>query len=158
MRIAGISVRAGDIYMAAVSAPSCDRRIADVVAEATDRLSFSENLEGAVQLLELKERVRQNLREWDVATVGVLGTNQHTNWKYSSAATRVLAISTVMFASAEEDINFSLQKPGPVAKLAVSPKLDSIDESLFGLETRPTYWNAGLGQAYTVAAFMLSHH
>lgn len=152
MSVAGMSIRAGELHMAVVTEPTQAGLIAVATAGATSKLTFSDNLSGASRLIDLKERIRQDLREWNVSSLHVLETSKHANWKYSSAVVRVLAISAAMYAAAEEDLTFSLVKPNSVAKLALSPKLDSIDPGLFGLTARPTHWNAGLGQAYATAA------
>jgi hypothetical protein len=156
MSVAGMSIRAGELHLAVVSEPAAATAIAQATIGGTSKLTFSDNLSGAAQLVDLKERIRQDLREWKVSSLHVLETSKHANWKYSSAVVRVLAISAAMYAAAEEDLAFSMMKPTAVAKLALSPKLDSIEPGLFGLGTRPTHWNAGLGQAYATAAAGLS--
>lgn len=126
--------------------------MAEAIEDATSKLSFPQNLSEAAQLVDLKDRIRQDLREWGIESILVLGTTKYANWKYADAHTRVLAISAVMYAAAEEQVTYSLAKPSAVGPLVHSPRLDSIDIALFGLGTRPTHWNAGMSQAYATAA------
>lgn len=155
MRTAGVCIRAGQLYIAGVSAPLTEARVADAIEDATSKLSFPQNLSEAAQLVDLKDRVRQDLREWGIGSIHVLGTTKYVNWKYADAHTRVLAISAVMYAAAEEQVGYSLAKPSAVGPLVQSPRLDNIDKALFGLEVRPSHWNAGLAQAYATAAWAL---
>lgn len=139
--------------MAAVTPPSVDGRSADAVQGACGRISPSTNLMGAAQLLDLKVRVQADLREWGASRVALLGTGKHANWVYSQAQNRILSISAVMYACAEEDIEFFVVKPGDAGRAVLSPRLDNIDPGLFGLHSKPTYWTTGLGDAFAAAAF-----
>lgn len=148
----GVNVKSQDIYMAAVTPPSLDGRAADAVHGASGRVTPSTNLKGAAQLLDLKVRVQADLREWGASHVSLLGTGKHANWVYSHAQNRILSISAIMYACAEENIEFSVVKPGDAGRAVLSPKLDNIDLELFGLDAKPTYWTTGLSDAFAAAA------
>lgn len=152
----GISVKSIDIFMAAVGVPTMDGRVANAVDGASGKISPSQNLKGAEQLLDLKNRVQADLRDWGVSSVGLLETGKHSNWIYSQAQSRVLSISAVMYACAEENIGFFVVKPGDAGRQVLSPKLDAIRPELFGLGSKPTYWTTGLGEAFAAAAVRIN--
>lgn len=147
----GVNVKSNDIFMAAVGMPTAEGRAADALEGASGKISPSQNLKGAAQLLDLKNRVQADLRDWDVASVGLLETGKHSQWVYSQAQSRILSISAVMYACAEENVEFFVVKPNNVGRLVLSPKLDKINPELFGLDSKPTYWTTGLGEAFAAA-------
>lgn len=142
--------------MAAVGLPTIGGRAADAVEGASGKISPSQNLKGAAQLLDLKNRVQADLRDWGVSSVALLETGKHSQWVYSQAQSRVLSISAVMYACAEENVEFFVIRPGDAGRLVRSPKLDKISPELFGLGIKPTYWTTGLGEAFAAAAVKIS--
>lgn len=152
----GISIRSGNLFLAGLTAPTVAGRPADAIDEAWTKLTPSGNLTGSEQLFDLKNQIQADLREWGVSSVGLLDTGKHAQWVYSQAQKRILSISAVMYACAEENIKFSVVKPGDAGKAALSPKLEKIDHSLFGLNKPPTYWTTGLGEAFAVGAFLVN--
>lgn len=152
----GISIKSGDLFLAGLTKPTVDGRPADAIDNAWNKLSPSGNLMGPEQLFDLKNQIQADLREWNVSSVGLLDTGKHAQWVYSQAHKRILSISAVMYACVEENIKFSVVKPGEAGKAVLSPKLVQIDHSLFGLNKQPTYWNSGLGEAFAVGAFLVN--
>ena len=147
----GISIKSQDIFMAAAAVPTDEGRVADAVDGAFGKIAPSSNLTGASQLLDLKNQVQADLREWGATTVGLLDTGKHAQWVYSQAQRRILSISAVMYACAEENIEFHIIKPGDAGRAVGSPKLDKIQPEIFGLANKPTFWTTGLGEAYAAA-------
>lgn len=152
----GISIRSGDLFLAGLTEPTVAGRPADAIDNAWTKVTPSGNLMGPEQLFDLKNQIQADLREWNVTSVGLLDTGKHAQWVYSQAHKRILSISAVMYACVEENIKFSVVKPGEAGKAALSPKLMPIDHSLFGLKKQPTYWTTGLGEAFAVGAYMIN--
>lgn len=152
----GISIRSGDLFLAGLTEPTVAGRPADAIDDAWTKLTASGNLTGPEQLFDLKNQIQADLREWNVSAVGLLDTGKHAQWVYSQAHKRILSISAVMYACVEENIKFSVVKPGEAGKAVLSPKLVQIDHSLFGLNEKPTYWTTGLGEAFAAGAFLVN--
>lgn len=152
----GISIRSGELFLAALTESTIAGRPADAIDDAWTKITASGNLLGPEQLFDLKNQIQADLREWNVSSVGLLDTGKHAQWVYSQAHRRILSISAVMYACVEENIKFSVVKPGDAGKVALSPKLVQIDHSRFGLTKQPTYWNTGLGEAFAVGAFLVN--
>ena len=152
----GISIRSGDLFLAGLTEPTVAGRPADAIEDAWTKLTPSGNLTGPEQLFDLKNQIQADLREWNASSVGLLDTGKHAQWVYSQAHKRILSISAVMYACVEENIKFSVVKPSEAGKAVLSPKLEQIDHSLFGLNKQPTYWATGLGEAFAVGAFLVN--
>lgn len=152
----GVSIRSGNLFLAGLTEATVAGRAADAIDDAWTKLTPSGNLMGPEQLFDLKNRIQADLREWNVSSVGLLDTGKHAQWVYSQAHKRILSISAVMYACVEENIKFSVVKPGEAGKAALSPKLVQIDHSLFGIDKQPTYWTTGLGEAFAVGAFLVN--
>lgn len=148
----GVSVKGNDIFMAAVGLPTEEGRVADAIAGASGKISPSENLKGAVQLLDLKNRVQADLRDWGTSSVCLIETMKHSQWVYSQAHSRILSVSAVMYACAEENVEFFVVRPGDAGRVILRSKLDKIEIDVFGLDSKPTFWTTGLGEAFAAAA------
>ncbi|POH67781.1 hypothetical protein C3B60_06050 [Cryobacterium zongtaii] len=146
----GVHIQSGFIHLACVSLQDGSGFPQRIVG-ASDRLKFSDNYEGADQLVDLKDRVRQDLRDWNVDAVGLLETSKYSQWTYAHATTRILAISAVMYACVEERSSYDLLKPTSVRKHFSLKDLSQLDSTDVGFESSPAYWTTGLADAYATA-------
>lgn len=152
MTSVGVNIKGADLYMAAIVAPMAVDMLGSVRPNAFGKVSPSQNLVGEHQLLDLKNRVQADLREWGASTVTLLDTTKYGNWVYAHALKRIFSISALMLACADESIVFRTIKPAEAGRVVLSPKLDKIDPRQFGLSGNPTYWTTGLGEAFAAAA------
>lgn len=152
MNVVGVHIQSGFIHLASVSLQDGDSGYPQRIAGASDRLKFSDNHEGADQLVDLKDRVRQDLRDWNIDGVAVLKTAKFGQWTYAHATTRILAISAVMYASFEERTSYELLKPNAVKKHLSIGDLADLDSEVLGFDSPPPYWTTGLADAYATAA------
>jgi hypothetical protein len=152
MNVVGVHIQSGFIHLASVSLQDDDFGCPQRIAGASDRLKFSVNHEGADQLVDLKDRVRQDLRDWNIDSVSVLETSKFAQWTYAHATTRILAISAVMYASFEERTSYELSKPNAVKRHWSIPDLADLDSRMLGFDSPPAYWTTGLADAYATAA------
>lgn len=151
----GVSIKGADLYLAAITYPEVEGHYGKVLPGSFGKVSPSPNLTGEVQLLDTKKRVGADLREWGATAVTLLDTAKHSQWVYSHAQKRILSIGALMIACAEEAKFYNVVKPSAAGRAINSPKLDSIDPQKFGFDEKPTYWNAGLGEAFAVASVRL---
>jgi len=157
MTIAGVNVRAGQLFMVAANIAD-DGRLANPVLGASSRLAMNSGLTDALALVDLKDRVKQDLRTWGVNAVGLVGTRAYSGLKYKDAYSRIVPICAVMVASAELSVDYEELKTAEIAKVVGVPaaNLKSVTLSRFGFEERPTYWTSGLAEAYGAAAALLA--
>lgn len=151
----GVSIKGADLYLAALTSPEMDDHFGYALPGSFGKLSPSPNLVGEKQLLDTKNRIRADIREWGASTVALLDTTKYSQWIYAHAQKRILSIGALMLACAEEAISFSVVKSSDAGRVVKSPKLVSLDPQKFGLVDQPTYWNAGLGEAFAVASVNL---
>lgn len=104
-------------------------------------------------LRELKDRVQQELRDWNIQSVTLLATTKYAQWKYADACSRVLSISAVMFAAAEADLYYAEAKPTTIGKYLLSPQLKKFEATALNLSASPKYWTTGGREAYATAAY-----
>lgn len=151
----GVSIKGSDLYLAAITRTEEDGRYASALPGSFGKLSPSVNLEDEFRLLDIKKRIGADIREWGAVMVTLLDTAKYSQWVYSQAQNRILSIGALMIACAEADVSYSVVKPLVVSRSIQCPKLDTIDPQMFGFTEKPTYWNAGLGEAFAVASVRL---
>lgn len=151
----GVSIKGSVLYLAAITDSEKEGHYRSALPGSFGKLTPSENLSGEVQLLDTKKRISADIREWGATTVTLLDTAKHAQWTYSNAQNRILSIGALMIACAEEAVLYNVVKPSTAGRALNSPKLDSIDPQNFGFEEKPTYWSAGLGEAFAVASVHL---
>ena len=151
----GVSIKGSDLYLAAITYSKEEGHYRSALPGSFGKLSPSTNLAGEVQLLDTKKRIGADIREWDATAVTLLDTAKYSQWTYSHAQNRILSIGALMIACAEEAVIYNVVKPSAVGRAVSSPKLDSIDPQIFGFTEKPTYWSAGLGEAFAVASVCL---
>lgn len=105
-------------------------------------------------LVDLKDRIRMDLRDWQVEGVAVVQTAKNANWVYSHAFTRAAVVSAVMIASVEGRIQFTLVKAPKIGAALQHPKLETLPPGRFGLQAGEKYWTTGLREAYAAAAYL----
>jgi hypothetical protein len=117
----------------------------------------SESLPDEKRILDIRDRVRQDLRSICPDAVALVSTRQYAGLRYKVALSRITAHSAVMIACAEEDVPFKEEKTEDIGRLTGVPakRLSSIPYSLFGYSAQPTYWTAGLSDAFGAAASKL---
>jgi len=152
MKYVGVSVKGSDINLAVVERHHGDPGFGTAVGEFS-RQGFPGDPSDPASLLELTQRIRQDLRDWNAQAVVLLETTKYANWTYSHAQMRVLCIAGLMLAVAEETILYEAPKPTAIAAHLTSPKLENLQPSVFGFDKPPKYWTTGARDAYAAAAF-----
>jgi hypothetical protein len=152
MNYVGVSIRGNDVNLAVLERGSGDVGFGLAIGEYS-RQSFPGDPGDPANLLELSQRIRQDLRDWQTGAVVLLETTKYANWTYSHAHVRVLCIAALMLAAAEESIPYEVPKPAAIAAHVLSPKLDALEWSVFGFDKPPKYWTTGARDAYAAAAF-----
>lgn len=152
MRYVGVSVKSSDVNLAVLEREPGDPGFGLAIGEFS-RQSFPGVPGDPTNLLELTQRIRQDLRDWDARAVVLIETTKYANWTYSNAQVRVLCIASLMLATAEETIPYEAPKPTAIAAHVASPKLENLDPSAFGFDKTPMYWAAGARDAYAAAAY-----
>ncbi|WP_166874414.1 hypothetical protein [Salinibacterium sp. ZJ450] len=154
MYYVGVFVKAGVINLACMALDDGEAGLGRPAVGRFDRLIPSVSSENdAIRLLDLKNQVRQTLSDWDVHGVAVLDTMKHNQWKYADASTRLLSISAVMIAAAEQNADYGLIRPGPVGAHILRPQLKQVDPTVLGFASTPKYWTTGAMEAYAAASF-----
>lgn len=156
MRAAGVNVKGGHVLLAVVDEPT-DGGLGTPVPGASGRILANPGLSDAARLMDLKNRLLQDLRAANADAVGLLATRSYGGWKYKDAYSRVVAICAVMMACQELGIAYEEIKSARVAKAVGVPAADlkSVDQRLFGFAMAPTYWTTGLAEAFSAAATVL---
>lgn len=152
MKYVGVSIRGKDVNLAVLERDPGDPGFGLAIGEFS-RQSFPGDPSEPGNLLELTQRIRQDLRDWQTQAVVLLETTKYANWTYSHAQARVLCIAALMLAAAEETILYEVPKPAAIGAHLSSPKLDALNPSTFGLDKSPKYWTTGARDAYAAAAF-----
>lgn len=157
MRVLGVSIAAGILYLATLSSSERTGGPFGVPDSDPRRIVPSESLPDELRILDVRDRVRQDLRSIRPDAVALVATRQFAGLRYKVALGRITIHSAVMIACAEEDVPFSEVKTEDVGRLAGVPakSLSSIPYSLFGYSAQPKYWKSGLSDAYGGAAYKL---
>lgn len=153
MRYVGVFVKGSDVHLAVIEREPGDEGHGTAVAEAFSREEFPGDSADPSTLLELTQRIRQDLRDWGIHRVVLMETTKYSNWVYSQVQQRVLCIAAVMIAVAEEGIPYEVSKPSTVGVHLSSPKLENLEPGVFGFDKAPKYWTTGARDAYAAAAF-----
>lgn len=152
MKFVGVSIKGSDVNLAVLERDPGDAGFGSAIGEFS-RQSFPGEANDPANLLEMTQRIRQDLRDWDARAVVLIETTKYANWTYSQAQVRVLCIASLMLATAEETIPYEVPKPTAIAAHLSSPKLENLDPSAFGFNKAPMYWTTGARDAYAAAAF-----
>jgi len=153
MRFAGVAVKAGTIHMAVVERDADQDGFGVGIDSAFSRLTPPSGPRTASGLRELKERVQQEIRDWDIRSVTLVDTTKYVQWKYADAYARVLSLSAVMYAAAEANLPYVEVKPASIGKHLRTPRLETLDPATIAFATAPKYWTTGGLEAYAAAAF-----
>lgn len=153
MRYVGVSIRGSEVNLAVVDRQSGEDGYGRAVPEAFTREAYPGDVSESGALLELTQRVRQDLRDWSVRGIVLLDTTKYANWSYSQAQQRVLCVAAVMMAAAEEGIHYEVSRAALVGAHVSSPKLENFSPGAIGLDSAPKYWTTGAREAYAAAAF-----
>ncbi len=148
-----MSVRGADVNMAVIDREAGTEGYGLAVSEAFSRQSFPGETADPDVLLEFTQRIRQDLRDWNIQGVTLVETTKYSNWVYSQAYQRVLCIAGLMIAAAEEQLAYEVVKPPAVGTYLQSPKVEAIEPIVFGFEAPPKYWTTGAREAYAAAAY-----
>jgi hypothetical protein len=153
MRTAGVNARAGCLYLAVVE-PTGDQSAPWRKVEVPTRLVPSAGLDEAPRLVDLRNRLRQDLRSAQVSAVGSVATRKYNNWKYRDAQDRVTLLAAVMFCCVELDIPYFEVKTEDIARTVHAPahQLNKLESAKVGFSAPPLYWTTGLAEAYGAAA------
>ncbi|MFD8158772.1 hypothetical protein [Streptomyces malaysiensis] len=152
MKVLGVAVSSGVVYYGALSAPGGGQDPA-AITEAPERLVPAVGLTGAERLADAYQRIAQDIRVLSPATVVLVGTRRHSNWKYKEASERISLISALMLACAHEDVAYEEWTTERIGKIVGVPaqSLASFPYEELGLGQRPKYWGQGRGSAYAAA-------
>lgn len=157
MRVLGVSIAGGVLYLATLSNEETPDGVLGAPASDPRRIMPSGSLSDEKRILDVRDRVRQDIRSIRPDAVALVSTRQYAGLQYRNALSRITAHSAVMIACAEEDVSFGEEKTENIGRLTgVPPKsLSSIPYSLFGFSAQPMYWTAGLSDAFGAAACRL---
>lgn len=155
MRAAGINVKSGLVYLAVLE-PG-DGLLGKPVSTVRSRIGPGAGLDGAEKLDDFKNRIRQEFQTGGVQTVGLVETRAYTGWNYHKAHDRITAICAVMAAATEFRATYATIKTSDIGRAVGVPAaaLETVRAEQFGFESAPTYWTAGLAEAYAAAATAL---
>lgn len=153
MRYVGVSVKGSGINLAVIDRELGSEGHGSALPNAFSRESFSGDSSDPSRLLELTQKLRQDLRDWSVQGVVLVETTKYSNWVYKQVQQRVLCIAAMMIATAEESVRYEVSKPATVGAHLLSPKLENLEPKTFGLQATPKYWTTGAREAYAAAAF-----
>lgn len=157
VRALGVSIANGVLYLAGLAAASGDDGQLGTPAGSARRIVPSVGLSDAHSVTDLRDRFKQDLRSLDMDGVALVATRQFSGLAYRVALKRVTAMSAAMIAAVELGVPFSEIKTEAIGKTVGVPakSLRLADPKLFGFDTPPTYWTAGLADAYGAAAVLL---
>lgn len=158
MRVAGVAVEGGRVYLAAATRTDDDAVLLSPSTAGSCRIESNAGLGEAARLVDLSHRVEQRLRALDVSHVALVATRKLVGLKYADAWTRITCVCAVMAACVQCEVEFGEIKTSTIGKhIGVDPKiLEQADHSKFGLPNLPQYWTAGIAKAYGAAAVLLA--
>jgi hypothetical protein len=157
MRVAGVHVAAGSLYLAIADATEVEGRYAQKVDSRIRRLQPSPHLAGGERIADLLGRVKQEVRALPVDRACYVATRRYSGWKYSDASERVTMINAAQLACHELGLSFDEIKTEQIARVVKVPakQLELVDAVSFGFDKAPPYWLAGLAVAYAGCAALL---
>lgn len=157
MRVAGVSVKSGQIYVAIAERSNNPGLLAKPV-QPPIRVVGNDGLDQARRLADLADRLQQDFHAHNVERVGLVATRMHVGWKYTFAYERITAISAVMLASVELNIPYGEVKTEHISKVVEHPakNLEKISPTAFGWDAPPKYWTAGGAEAFGSTALLLA--
>jgi hypothetical protein len=154
MRILGINVKAGALYLAVVE-PSVDGdTLGTPVSRGSARLQPNDTLAPADRMGDIYNRISQEIRAIKPDAVALLDTRKHADWKYADAFSRISLIAAVQLACHDLGIPYDDIKTEPVGRFVKVPAKDlgKLASEVFGFAKDPSYWTTGRSQAFAVAA------
>lgn len=156
MRVAGVNVKAGSVFVAVLDWAG-DGSAATPGVVASNRFQPNASLGETERFADLRDRVRQFMAPLNVGRVDLVETRQFAQWKYTDAYARVMKICAVMDAARALGVPFSTQKTGDIARTLKMQAhvLQVFDCARVGLAQNPTYWTTGLSEAAAVALHVL---
>jgi hypothetical protein len=124
------------------------------VTDGFERLELSAAQDdSATQIFDLKNRLNQTLRDWNVKGVAVLNTTKYGNWTYAAASKRLHAESAVMIAAVETGAEFCLAKQSQVTKFLHTAAISDLTPESIGLPPGTKYWTTGGAEAYAASLY-----
>lgn len=151
VRATGIHFSGGKLYVATVELES------GAVAPLNHaRITPSDTIPEADAFVDLRDRIRQFLLAQRPERAGIVETRRHNSWAYREAYRRVFAICSALSASIDARVPCSTVKTEEIARsVETAPKtLSAVELAKVGLDSRPKYWTAGLGDAFACAAHL----
>lgn len=155
MRALGVVVRGGDLYLACMDGSGDS--LLGIPVDTSPRVRLNTGLQDAQQAVDLRDRLRQDIRALRPHEIGLVQTRKFNSWKYQDAYSRVVAVTAVMYSAVELEIPYCLVKTEEIARIvgAPAPRLEQEEFSRFGFKSAPMYWTTGLAEAYGAAAALL---
>lgn len=153
MRAAGISIKAGRVYISAV-APGADD---EIVLLSSSRLVPNSHLGEAEVLADLQSRLTSEFQALQVERIAALHVRVYGGWKYADALARITSLCAVMGASTALQIPFETIKTGEVAKtVSLKPsELNRFESATVGCAEDPMYWTAGVAESAALATHVV---
>ena len=157
MRIAGINVEGGKLYLAAVTPSSTAKVLAAPIVSGARRLELNTGLDEARGLVDLAERIEQDLRELELQRIALVKTRKTSALTYSEAFSRISIVCSAMWACVACDVQFEEISTSVIAKQvgAEAKRLEDTLPELFGFVSAPTYWRAGMAKAFAATTVLL---
>lgn len=157
MSWAGVSVRAGQIYVAQLSPAEGDGLLGSALGTG-ERFAMNANIKDPARLSDLADRLNQYFSHHQIHDIVLVEVRKRADWKYSDAHTHVMAVAAVMIAAHQLSVTIDTVNTEKIAKV-VGTKADELkltDFAKFGYAVRPTYWTAGMAAAFAAAAYGLA--
>ncbi|RFZ47401.1 hypothetical protein MSS4_03399 [Mycobacterium marinum] len=154
MRAAGANVKSGHLFLAVVD--DGDGQVQRVLIPK-HRLTPNDAMPEALRLVDMKNRIKQELEPAHLDTIGLVETRQFNSWQYRQVFPRVAIICALMYAAVELGISFEIlttEKIGKAVQRGPS-KLQTFEAAEVGFEAPPTYWTSGLAEAFAAAATLV---
>jgi hypothetical protein len=146
--------------MASATPPVAPPALAIPIAKGARRLEPNGGLDQAHRLVDLAERIEQDLRDLKVERVGLVKTRKTSGLTYTEAFSRIAIVCAAMSACVSCDVQFEEITTTVIAKqVGVDAKrLEDTPPAHFGFDRLPTYWRAGMAKAFAATTVLLKHH
>jgi len=158
MRVLGVNVASGHLYFAALDPATASTLQLGAPVNAGLHIRPSEGLGAAHQVVDIRDRFKQDLRELEAKHVGLVATRRHAGLAYRNAYKRITVVSAVMIACVELDIPYEEVQTESISRVVKVPahQLQRAPYEAYGFTDTPTYWSSGLAEAFGSAAYLLT--
>jgi hypothetical protein len=130
------------------------------VDDGVRRLEPNAGQDVAHRLVDLTQRVEQDLHDLGIQYVGLVKTRKTSALTYAEAFTRIAVVCAAMSACVACNVPFEEITTTVIGRqVDVDPKhLERTPFTMFGFDTIPTYWRAGMAKAFAATTVLLQKY